>query len=288
VTSVHDAFEKGATEWTDAGNAVVSANLSRTILQYANHDGSTFTEVDFRGATLRSCYFCDCTFVRCDLTRCAFEGSTFLNASFAECSFEETVMQDCALTRVDLKGGPGVLGPLFRDSRIEGLQVEDVRWEKVTFSNCPGLDCRLSSRQLCELSIISVPACSVTVENGVEIHVRLTECSGSISIEDTSLTHLSTDNCNDLQVLLRNVIVRKLSFARSDSIQLNAIQAMIFDADLNSLDLPKSTFVGSALVGCIWPSPEGVSHWSGRYSPPRNLIGQPITDVAGVPEVIRQ
>jgi uncharacterized protein YjbI with pentapeptide repeats len=289
-----DGFVNGSQGWRSfltaegAGTSEARTDLRRQILQYANHEGSTFEYVDFRGATFRNGYFIDCDFVDCSFQQAAFEDSSLKDCSFVRCTFDESLFRRSIVDGVTILEGYG-RGTDLEECTVSALAVEAVRWGTMRTADCDRLSLKILRSSILNVTIAGARELDVRVNGGEGLSLVLKDADGTVVVESANAGAISIGHSSAIRLLLRNLVLRDLDIVDDSSrVEINAIQTMLFGAELFRVNLPRSTFVGSALVDCVWPDAEGKSHWSGRYSPPSNLVTQPIADIAGVPEDTKQ
>jgi Uncharacterized low-complexity proteins len=284
-----EAFEAGTQKWNEYINSLETINLCRTVLQSANHKESHFSTVDFSGATLRNCYFTNCKFINCIFTSCVFENTTFCNVIFEHCIFENFFsFRSCTLSNVFIEKITGVKLSVV-NSILHSLRLYDVQLQFLAFELCEKLDCRMSESLIENITAESSKILLFYINSTGRTNANFKKCIGPISIEKTTIPILTICQCADLNLILRDVIIASINATKSESrIRIDAIQAMIFDSNIDVLDLGRSTFVSCSIVGCTWPNSEGNTDWRGKFNIPENLIAQPINDVSGISESTRQ
>jgi len=227
-------------------------------------------------------------FVNCLFEQGAFEEASLKDCSFKGCSFGETLFKRCIVNQTLIFEDKG-RGIIIEGCTVSGLSIDSVRWNAVAFSSCDRVSLRMTNSIVSALTVAGPTNLDLHVARNDGMAISLRGVTGTVSIESATLPLVEVTNGNEIRLLMRDVVLQNLKVTDSTpSVEINAIQTMLFGTDLRQIDLARSTFVGSALVDCVWPDASGQSDWTGRYSPPANMMIQPIADVAGVPEQVRQ
>lgn len=316
--SLADQFVAGREAWLYRDQPEGTVDLSREILEYAEHRGTTFEGIDFRGATLADCLFVDCSFVNCRFQFVAFIRCSLLGVRFENCEFEITSLVSSDVSNVVVDSGTGgslglrsCLSPtaVLISSSIESVKIKD----------CSDVDLAVLAGAVKRLELTHSTLSDVTVKDSHAIEVALSNSVGSLTVENSVVRSLDlvSRTGEEVKLVFRASEIRKPSWSRVDGqsevehmgrrfkersvspralgtahqetwIRLHLVESLLSGADLRHVDLSNSTFSSSSLADATWPSAVDRTTPMGRFIPPHNLIVDSIDDVAGVPHLERQ